>query len=98
MRCGVGNGAHPQNLRHKLCGSDLADAVHGRYGIVFRQQLCQTQRLGTHGNQRVFCNALPRRRGDEELGILVLCQRGDMPSDIRVKAKRLGLTEVVPLV
>lgn len=93
-----GKTAYISNLSHKLCGSGFANTVHGPRGIVLRQLLCKACHFGAQSGQRHLARQkLLRRSGNEQLGVVILRQRGEMTAASSVEIQCFLCAEMVAL-
>ena len=71
--------AHIADLSHKLRGSGFANTVHGAHSIVLWELHGKPCHLGPQCGQRHLARRkLLRRSGNEQLGVVILRQRGEM--------------------
>ena len=94
----AGEAAHIPNLCYQLRGSPLTHAVQGPDSIVFGKLSGQAIHLSPQNGQR----SLGRGQflgggGDQQLGIAVSGQGGDIAHAVHVQLRRFPLAEMVAL-
>lgn len=90
--------AHIADLSHKLRGSGFANTVHGAHSIVLWELHGKPCHLGPQCGQRHLARQkLLRRSGNEQLGVVILRQRGEMTAASSVEIQCFLCAEMVAL-